>query len=160
MPKRTPPGHACRFCGIVSGTEPAFVVFRDELSVAFLDYRPLALGHVLLVPVAHYATLEALPDEVAAGLAVRIKWISAAVIEAMDADGSFVGLNNRISQSVPHVHFHIVPRKKGDGLFAHRMIWKRVAYRDDAHRAETANRITRALQLSPSATLPAHRSAD
>ena len=135
----------CRFCGIVAGTEPAFVVFRDELSVAFLDYRPLALGHVLLVPVRHYATLEALPDVVAAGLAIRIKRISAGVIEAMKADGSFVALNNRISQSVPHVHFHIVPRRKGDGLFAHRMIWKRVSYRDDAHRAETAKKIKDAI---------------
>ena len=138
MPRKSSP---CRFCGIIAGTEPAFVVFRDELSVDFLDYRPLALGHVLLVPVGHYATLEALPDEVAAGLAIRIKRLSAAVIAAMDADGSFVGLNNRISQSVPHVHFHIVPRKKGDGLFAHRMIWKRVAYRDDAQREEVAVRI-------------------
>lgn len=139
---------ACRFCGIVAGIQPAFVVFRDELSIAFLDYRPLALGHVLLVPIGHYATLEALPDEVAAGLAIRIKRISAAVMDAMDADGSFVGLNNRISQSVPHVHFHIVPRKKGDGLFAYRMIWKRVAYRDDAHRAETADKIRGALRSS------------
>ena len=136
---------ACRFCGIAAGTDPAFLVFRDELSVAFLDYRPLALGHVLLVPVAHYSTLEALPDEVAAGLAIRIKRISAGIIAAMDADGSFVALNNRISQSVPHVHFHIVPRKKGDGLFAHRMIWKRVAYRDDAHRAEIAKKIAAAI---------------
>jgi histidine triad (HIT) family protein len=148
MPKKTSLGMrpACRFCGIVTGSEPAFVVYRDELSVAFLDYRPLALGHVLLVPVGHYATLEALPDELAAGLAIRIKRISSAVIAAMDADGSFVGLNNRISQSVPHVHFHIVPRKKGDGLFAYRMIWKRVAYRDDGDRTETAKRIQGALQ--------------
>jgi len=145
-PRATRAAGTCRFCGIVAGTEPAFIVLRDELSVAFLDYRPLALGHVLLVPAGHYATLEALPDEVAAGLAIRIKRISAAVIAAMDADGSFVALNNRISQSVPHVHFHIVPRKKGDGLFAHRMIWKRVAYRDDAHRAEIAARIGDALQ--------------
>ncbi|HEX5278780.1 MAG TPA: HIT family protein [Micropepsaceae bacterium] len=150
MPKKSAPGagRTCRFCGIIAGTEPGFVVFRDELSVAFLDYRPLALGHVLLVPAVHYATLEALPDEAAAALATRIKQLSAAVITAMQADGSFVALNNRISQSVPHVHFHIVPRKKGDGLFAHRMIWKRVAYRDDAHRAETANRIRDALQTN------------
>ncbi len=139
-------GRICRFCGIIAGTEPALLVFSDELSVAFLDYRPLALGHVLLVPTGHYATLEALPDEMAAGLATHIKRLSAAVIEAMSADGSFIALNNRISQSVPHVHFHIVPRKKGDGLFAHRMIWKRVAYRDDAHRADVAKKIVQALQ--------------
>ena len=148
MPRPRAPRAAgsCRFCGIVAGTEPAFIVFKDELSVAFLDYRPLAIGHVLLVPAAHYATLEVLPDEMAAGLAIRVKRISAAVIAAMHADGSFVALNNRVSQSVPHVHFHIVPRKKGDGLFAHRMIWKRVAYRDDAQRAQTAGAIKAALQ--------------
>lgn len=146
MVKSASLGRSCRFCSIVAGTEPAFIAFRDDLSVAFLDYRPLALGHVLLVPAGHYATLEALSDEVAAGLAIRTRRISAAVIEAMDADGSFIALNNRISQSVPHVHFHIVPRRKGDGLFAHRMIWKRVAYRDDAHRAEIAKKIKEAIQ--------------
>ncbi len=135
----------CRFCAIAAGNEKAFLVFRDAHCAAFLDYRPLALGHVLLVPVGHYGDLSDLPDAVIRELAVRVKLLSTAVIAAMRADGSFVALNNRISQSVAHVHFHIVPRHKGDGLFAHRLIWKRVTYRDDAQREEIAARIRRAI---------------
>jgi len=134
----------CRFCAIAAGKDKAFLVFRDAQFAAFLDYRPLALGHVLLVPVAHYRDLSDVPDAVMEGLAVRVKLLSAAVMEALAADGSFVALNNRVSQSVPHIHVHIVPRRKGDGLFAQRMIWKRVSYRDDAQREEIAARIRRA----------------
>ena len=137
---RTP--RPCRFCGIVAGTERAFVVFRDATCAAFLDYRPLALGHTLLVPVIHYPELADLPDEVIAQMGIRLKQISAAVTGAMAAEGSFIALNNRISQSVPHAHFHIVPRSKGDGVFSHGLIWKRVSYRDDAQRAEIAKKIS------------------
>jgi histidine triad (HIT) family protein len=135
----------CRFCAIVAGTEKAFIVFRDAHCVAFLDYRPLALGHLLLVPVPHYPNLSDVPDSVMAELGIRVKQLSTAVIEAMTAEGSFVALNNRISQSVPHIHFHIVPRRKGDGLFSHGLIWKRVSYRDDAQRAEIATAIRHAV---------------
>lgn len=135
----------CKFCGIIAGREKSFVVAQDSAGCAFLDYRPLAIGHVLLVPAQHYAALDDLPDDVLAALSVQMKRLSAAVVRAMEADGSFIALNNRVSQSVPHVHFHIVPRRKGDGLFAHRMTWKRVAYRDDAERATTAARIKAAL---------------
>jgi histidine triad (HIT) family protein len=135
----------CKFCAIVAGTEKAFIVFRDQHCVAFLDYRPLTLGHLLLVPVTHYPELAAVPDSVMAELGIRVKLLSAAVIWAVAADGSFVALNNRISQSVPHIHFHIVPRRKGDGLFSHGLIWKRVSYRDDAQRAEIAAAIRHAL---------------
>ena len=138
-------GKVCKFCGIVAQAEKAFVVYRDVVAVAFLDYRPLALGHLLLVPVAHYAHLADLPDDVIAALAIRVKRLSAAVVEAMEAEGSFVGLNNVVSQSVPHVHFHIVPRRKGDGVFSHGLIWKRVSYRDDTQRAEVADRVKAAL---------------
>jgi histidine triad (HIT) family protein len=135
----------CKFCGIVAGTENSFRVYADALAVAFLDYRPLALGHVLLVPVAHYATLADVPDEVMAGLAVRVKRLSSAVMRATQAQGSFVALNNVVSQSVPHVHFHIVPRRKGDGLFSSGFIWKRVSYADDTEREAVAERIRAAL---------------
>lgn len=148
MPKRGAAGEpqkSCKFCDIVAETAKAYVVWRDEMAVAFLDYRPLALGHILLVPVEHYAHLADLPDDVIAALAVRIKLLSAAVVRGMQADGSFIALNNIISQSVPHVHFHIVPRRKGDGLFAQRIIWKRVAYRDDAHRAAIVEKIRAAI---------------
>ena len=151
MPKRKAAGEpqgACKFCDIVAESAKAYIVYRDEVSVAFLDYRPLALGHVLLVPVEHYAELADLPDEVIAALAIRTKLLSGAVVRAMEAEGSFIALNNIVSQSVPHVHFHIVPRRKGDGLFAYKMVWKRVSYRDDAHRAEVAKRIGASLPSS------------
>lgn len=131
----------CKFCAIVAGTEKAFIVFRDAHCVAFLDHRPLALGHLLLVPVTHYPEIAAVPDSVMAELGIHVKLLSAAVMQVMAAEGSFVALNNRISQSVPHMHFHIVPRRKGDGLFSRGLIWKRVSYRDDAQRAEIATRL-------------------
>ena len=138
----------CIFCGIAAGTQKGFLVFADDFSVAFLDYRPLMPGHVLLVPRGHYETLAGTPDAVMAGLGVRVKRLSAAVMEAMGAEGSFVALNNIVSQSVPHVHFHIVPRRKGDGLFASgRMIWKRVDYKDDTEREAVAARIRAALMV-------------
>ena len=136
---------ACKFCGIVAGTDKSFPVFRDEVSMAFLDYRPLRIGHVLLVPAQHYATLADLPEAVMAALAIRAKLISAAVMRGLAAEGSFIALNNIVSQSVPHVHFHIVPRNKGDGLFTAGYIWKRVAYRDDEMREDTAATIRAAV---------------
>ncbi len=135
----------CKFCAIVTGKEKTFPVYRDDICLAFLDYRPLMLGHVLLVPLAHYETLADVPDEVMAALGPRIKRLSAAVMHAFDAEGSFIALNNIVSQSLPHVHFHIVPRRKGDGLFSSGMIWKRVSYRDDAERESYAARIRAAL---------------
>jgi histidine triad (HIT) family protein len=143
---RSPP-KPCKFCAIVAGTEKAFIVFRDAHCAAFLDYRPLALGHLLLVPVPHYPDLAAVPDSVMAELGIRVKLLSTAVMQAMTAEGSFVALNNQISQSVPHIHFHVVPRRKADGLFSHGLIWKRVSYRDDAQRAEIAAQIRNALAL-------------
>lgn len=135
----------CKFCEIITGAEKSFSVYRDDICVAFLDYRPLMLGHVLLVPLIHYETLADVPDAVMAALGPRIKRLSAAVMAALDAEGSFIALNNIVSQSVPHVHFHIVPRRKGDGLFSAGMIWKRVSYRDDAEREAYAARIRAAL---------------
>jgi len=135
----------CKFCAIVTGAEKSFTVYRDDICVAFLDYRPLMLGHVLLVPLVHYETLADVPDAVMAALGPRIKRLSGAVMAALEAEGSFVALNNIVSQSVPHVHFHIVPRRKGDGLFSAGMIWKRVSYRDDAQRETYAERIRAAL---------------
>ena len=144
MPERRQSAKAqkpCPFCAIAEGTPNSFTVYRDAVCVAFLDYRPLALGHTLLVPIAHFSKLGDVPDHVLSELAVRVKRVALAVTAAMAADGSFIALNDRVSQSVPHVHFHIVPRKKGDGLFSHHLIWKRVAYRDEAQKREIADRI-------------------
>jgi histidine triad (HIT) family protein len=135
----------CKFCQIVAGTEKSHKVFADEVSFAFLDYRPLAIGHVLLVPRTHYATPDDAPDAVMAELGKRLKLLSAAVVQAMQSEGSFIGLNNIVSQSVPHIHFHIVPRRRDDRLFSGNLIWRRVSYRDDAERAEVVDRIRKAL---------------
>jgi histidine triad (HIT) family protein len=139
----------CQFCGIADGTQKAHTVFADELSVAFLDYRPLLPGHVLLIPRGHFPTLAATPDDIMAALGMRVKGLSAAVVQAMAAEGSFVALNNLVSQSVPHVHFHIVPRRKGDGLFSAKMVWKRVAYKSDEERESIAQRIRAAITDGP-----------
>jgi histidine triad (HIT) family protein len=135
----------CPFCRIVAGVQKGITVFRDKVAVGFLDYRPLALGHVLLVPAFHYAVLDQVPDAVMEALALRAKRLSHAVVQAMAAEGSFIALNNVVSQAVPHVHIHIVPRRKGDRLFASGYIWKRVAYRDDREREAVAGRIRAAL---------------
>jgi histidine triad (HIT) family protein len=127
------------------GEAPSFPVFEDDVSFAFLDWRPLALGHVLLVPRTHYGVLADVPDDVFAGLSARAKRISAAVITAIQAEGSFLALNNIVSQSVPHVHFHIVPRRWKDGVFAGGMIWKRVAYESEQQQQDIAGRIRAAL---------------
>jgi len=115
----------CLFCRVVAG-EPAAIVFEDELTLAFLDHRPLFPGHCLLIPKAHYETLADLPDDLLAPLFRNAKLLSAAVEQAMESDGSFVAINNRVSQSVPHLHIHIVPRRKKDGLRG--FFWPRQKY--------------------------------
>lgn len=143
--KSRPKAKSCTFCEIVAGRAASFPVLADALAVAFLDYRPLALGHVLLVSRGHFETLADVPEDVMAGLALRAQRLSAAVMNAMGSQGSFLALNNIVSQSVPHVHFHIVPRRRDDKLFSSGLIWKRVAYKDDAERAEVTARIKTAL---------------
>jgi histidine triad (HIT) family protein len=143
--RKKAPEKPCRFCAIVKGTEPALAVFEDDVAFGFLDWRPLALGHVLVVPKAHYATLAEIPEDAFGALSVRARRVSAAVIAALAAEGSFIGLNNIVSQSVPHLHFHVVPRKWKDGVFAGGMIWKRVSYADDAQREEIAGLIRAAM---------------
>ena len=104
------------------------MVFEDDVSLAFLDHRPLLRGHCLLVPKAHYETLGDLPVVLIAPFFTAVQLLTRAVERGMEADGSFVAINNRISQSVPHLHAHVVPRWKKDGLFARGFIWKRQPY--------------------------------
>ena len=120
----------CIFCDIVQGATPAWVVFEDDHTVAFLDARPLFPGHTLLVPREHYETLAELPSRLAAPLFESAQSLSRAVQSAMGAEGTFVAINNHVSQSVPHLHVHIVPRTRGDGLKG--FFWPRRKYRDDA----------------------------
>lgn len=107
---------ACAFCQIVGGATAAHVVFEDAISVGFLDNRPLFPGHCLIVTKQHFATLSDIPSELVGPLFLNARTLAAAVQRAMDADGTFVAMNNIVSQSVPHFHIHVVPRKRGDGL--------------------------------------------
>jgi histidine triad (HIT) family protein len=114
--KSSAPEAGCLFCGIAARTIEAKIVWEDAISLAFLDHRPLFAGHCLLVPRAHYATLADLPADLVGPLFLNAQHLTKAVETAMKAEGSFVAMNNIVSQSVPHFHIHIVPRKKGDGL--------------------------------------------
>ena len=122
---------SCIFCKIVQGELDAAVVHEDDLSIAFLDTRPLFPGHVLLVPKQHHETLMDLPAELVEPLFKKAQLLGTAVEQAMEAQGVFVAMNNRVSQSVPHLHIHIVPRSKGDGLKG--FFWPRHKYDDEAH---------------------------
>jgi histidine triad (HIT) family protein len=134
----------CLFCEIVAGTVPAQVVLSDEVAVAFLDTRPVFKGHVLVAPREHYVTLADLPAGLVGPLFLRVQQVSAAMPAAFGAQGSFVGENNVVSQSVPHLHVHVVPRTKGDGLRG--FFWPRGRYADEAEAASYAQRLRDVLQ--------------
>jgi histidine triad (HIT) family protein len=136
----------CIFCRIASGELPANVVHRDDRVVAFLDRAPLLLGHTLVMPIAHVPTLDDLPRGLLEPLFEIVRRMSVGLQRALDADGSFVASNTRVSQSVQHVHVHVVPRNEGDGLFSPRLIWKRRSYASDAEAADYAERIRVALE--------------
>jgi histidine triad (HIT) family protein len=133
----------CLFCDIVAGSVPAHVVLEDEIAVAFLDIRPVFKGHVLVATREHYVTLPDLPAALVGPLFTRVQRVSAAVPEALGAQGTFVAENNVVSQSVPHLHVHVVPRTKGDGLRG--FFWPRTKYADDEEAAGYARRIREAL---------------
>lgn len=127
---------SCVFCRIVEGEAPAHVVLDDDVVVGFLDARPLFPGHVLVVPRRHVETLPELPAEQVGPLFARVQRVAAAMVEALGSQGSFVAVNNTVSQSVPHLHVHVVPRTKGDGLKG--FFWPRHPYESDDHAAEVA----------------------
>ena len=137
----------CVFCRIVAGEVPAHLVLEDEDFVAFLDARPVFKGHVLVVPRRHYVTLADLPVAVVGPLFERVRLLSAAVPAALEAQGTFVALNNIVSQSVPHLHVHVVPRTKGDGLRG--FFWPRQRYASEDEAAEYAQRIRDAVTAVP-----------
>src|SRR3954447_10066361 len=132
----------CVFCSIVAGETPAYVVLDDPIAVAFLDTRPLFPGHVLVIPRGHHETLTDLPPELIGPLFDRVQRMAAAVQEAMGAAGTFVAMNNTVSQSVPHLHVHVVPRNKRDGLKG--FFWPRTTYRDANQAIDAVARITEA----------------
>ncbi|WCO66070.1 HIT family protein [Iamia majanohamensis] len=134
---------ACAFCAIVAGEAEAAVVLDDEVAVGFLDTRPLFPGHTLVVPRTHHETLVDLPPEDVGPLFQRARRVAAAVVEILGAQGSFVALNNTVSQSVPHLHVHVVPRTKGDGLRG--FFWPRTSYAE-GEADEVAARLRTALE--------------
>ena len=126
----------CVFCEIVAGRVAADVVYRDQRSIAFLDRSPLFKGHVLVVPGEHIPTLSDLPAlEIEAFFAV-VQRVASALPAALGADGSFVAINNVVSQSVPHLHVHVVPRRRKDGLRG--FFWPRERYADASDAAAVA----------------------
>jgi histidine triad (HIT) family protein len=129
----------CVFCAIVAGTVPAFKVIDSPDGVGFLDTRPVFKGHVLVAPRAHVEQLTDLPADLISGYFQLVQTVAKAVPEALGATGTFVAINNIVSQSVPHLHTHVVPRTKGDGLRG--FFWPRHKYESDAEAADYAKRI-------------------
>jgi len=144
MNKRITAMAECLFCRIVSGELPATVVYEDDNSVAFLDHRPLFHGHTLLVPREHVETLGELSSKLVGPYFEAAQLLSRAVESAMDAEGTFVAMNNRVSQSVPHLHVHVVPRRKKDGLKG--FFWPRTKYISDEEMEEVKKKIATALK--------------
>lgn len=134
----------CVFCDIVANRADAEIVFADEISIAFLDIRPLFPGHCLLIPREHVVTLAELPLDQVGPLFKTARMLSRAVPDAMGAKGSFVAINNVVSQSVPHLHVHVVPRDPKDGLKG--FFWPRRGYRNDSHMSETGEAIRGAIE--------------
>ena len=127
------------FCAIVAGDTPAHVVYQDDATLGFLDVRPVFPGHVLLVPRDHHETLTDLPATLIEPLFTATRRLAAAVRDGMDAHGTFVAMNNTVSQSVPHLHVHVVPRRRKDGLRG--FFWPRQRYAGEEEMEGVAARI-------------------
>jgi len=134
----------CLFCRIVSGEVPATIVYEDDYAIAFLDHRPLFPGHSLLVPREHVETLGDLPVKHVGPYFETAQLLARAVESAMEAEGTFVALNNRVSQSVPHLHVHVVPRRRKDGLKG--FFWPRTKYKGDEEMEEVREKISAAVE--------------
>jgi histidine triad (HIT) family protein len=138
----------CAFCAIVAGESDAHVVFEDDVSLAFLDNRPLFPGHTLLVPRDHYEAIWDLPEDLVGPLFLNARLLARAVREAMGSRGAFVAANNIVSQSVPHFHVHVVPRNRKDGLRG--FFWPRRKYEDPEEAAAAAKAVREAvIRLRP-----------
>jgi histidine triad (HIT) family protein len=135
----------CKFCGIVAGDAAAEVVLETDLMVAFLDHRPVFKGHALLVPRGHVVTLPDLPAALRDPFLAAGQRLATAMVKGLGAQGSFVAMNNVVSQSVAHLHLHVVPRTKGDGLRG--FFWPRTKYAD-GEAARYAERLRSALEVT------------
>jgi histidine triad (HIT) family protein len=133
----------CQFCKIVRGDTAAATVYEDEFTLAFLDHRPVFPGHCLVVPKAHVVALPDLPADLLEPLFGAVQRVARGVVDGVPAEGTFVAMNNVVSQSVPHLHVHVVPRRKGDGLKG--FFWPRQRYASDAAMAEMQRSIRAAI---------------
>jgi histidine triad (HIT) family protein len=136
--------HGCVFCKIVSGQIDSHLVFEDDLTIVFLDNGPLFPGHCLVCLKQHYDTLMDVPQEMLTPLFRTAQLIARGVESGLGAEGSFVAVNNKISQSVPHLHVHVIPRKRGDGMKG--FFWPRRPYRDQQHMTETRDALRAAVE--------------
>lgn len=132
-------GENCLFCQIAAGDVPAVSVFEDQISMAFLDHRPLFPGHCLLVPRDHHETLSDLPRKLVGPFFSNVQLLARAVEVALQAEGTFVAMNNRVSQSVPHLHAHVVPRRRKDGLKG--FFWPRNKYESEEEKLKVQQAI-------------------
>jgi histidine triad (HIT) family protein len=137
----------CVFCDITGGVVASHIVLTDDHVVAFLDARPVFKGHVLVAPREHAVTLADLPAAAVGPFFLRVQRISAVMPAALDCQGTFVAANNVVSQSVPHLHVHVVPRTKGDGLRG--FFWPRQRYASEEEAADYARRLRSALAAEP-----------
>ena len=133
----------CVFCQIVQGALPASIVYSTDDTLSFLDHRPLFPGHVLVIPRLHHETIEDTPSDLLGPLFGVVQQMSRAVGEALDAPGTFIATNTRVSQSVAHFHVHVVPRRKGDGLRG--FFWPRQPYEDSEHQERVRQAIAAAM---------------
>lgn len=134
----------CAFCDLVANPSAANVVLDDDATFGFLDHRPLFKGHTLVIPKRHFETLADLPDDEVERYFRAVRVVNAAVERAMEAQGTFVAMNNKVSQSVPHLHTHVVPRRRKDGLRG--FFWPRTRYDNDGEAAAVASAIRRAIE--------------
>ncbi len=138
--------NSCVFCAIIDGNSEAAEVYRDDFVVMFLDIRPLFPGHCLVAPLEHHERLADLPADQIDGLFRRVQVLSNVMQDPFGAGGSFVAMNNIVSQSVPHLHVHVVPRTKGDGLKG--FFWPRTKYDGADHMAAVADELGVAFQAA------------
>jgi histidine triad (HIT) family protein len=135
----------CLFCDAISGALPVRTVLNDDIVMVFLDRSPVFKGHVLVVPKQHVVTLADLDADLLGPMFERVQRVSARMPEALGCDGTFVAINNVISQSVAHLHVHVVPRRRKDGLRG--FFWPRVKYESDAEADDYARRLADALAV-------------
>ncbi|MGH9722512.1 MAG: HIT family protein [Bryobacteraceae bacterium] len=138
--------HDCLFCKIIRGEVSSHIVDQDDHTLAFLDHRPVFPGHCLLAPKNHIETLGDVPSHLLAPIFARAQRLATAVERALGADGTFVAINNRVSQSVPHLHIHVVPRRRKDGLRG--FFWPRQRYASDEEAEQTRQSIAAAMKES------------